>query len=204
MNLARNLVQHFVVKNDRVHGRAFLHGAEGLVEVPASPAQAGSVSPDGSSRDDDEVDFVDRDRAEQLSGWFGHPEQALELGPVVSDRPVEEAVFATDREQDADVVGQRPVEEGACVGFVDGREVAGDAARVKARDEGDEIVRHSDGGVLPLVGGEILAPFAQLSAEGALLMVGRTEHGPIVSGGCSVSGIRSLRGYLWQICSHYD
>ena len=57
---------------------------------------------------DDEVDVVDRDRAEQFADRLGHAEEALGLDLAVAGRPVEQAVLAGDRQQHPDALLVRP------------------------------------------------------------------------------------------------
>ena len=75
-------------------------------------------------RHDDEVDVVDRHRAEDLADGLGHAEAAPRSRSRRRRRPVEQAVGAGDREQHADAVRAGPVRGTARVfGSSVGREV---------------------------------------------------------------------------------
>ena len=102
--------------------------------------------------------------------------EAHRLDALFADRPVEEAVGAGDREQDADTRFLRPLEEGTGVGLARGREVASDGGRAEAGDEGSEVVRQAGGRPLLLQGGQQLAPLTELGAQRSFLVFGGARH----------------------------
>ena len=177
MHIARDVVDELGIEDHGVHGRALLHRPDGLVEVPAAPAETHPATVDGGRRDDEEVDVVDGDRAEDVADGLGETEQPLgDLRVGGGHRPVEQAVFARDGEQHTDATGHRAGHEGVRAGFGRRRQEARDAARAQVLDEGVELLFDAGLGDLAPVGGDGLASFAQIRTQSALGLLDAVGH----------------------------
>jgi len=93
MHLARHVVDELMVIDNSVHRRALLHRAERLVVVTPTPAEPGASPVDGRGWHNDQVDVVDRYRAQQPAGCLRYTGETLDLGVVFADGPIQQSVL---------------------------------------------------------------------------------------------------------------
>ncbi len=195
MKIAGHLVEQFGVEDDGVHGRAVLHGAESLVEVPAPPAEAHPAAVDGGSGDDEQIDVIDGERAQHLADGLRHPEQALrDVGAGLRHHPVEQPVGARDGKEDADAARHGIRDELVGSGLGGRRQEAGDRAGPGAGNERVELSLHARGVGRTHRLGALLTALAQIGAQRALRIVDAVGHGPIVGGAATCAAATVMSG----------